>query len=79
MPNAEVKLIVGFDDKSMAAVDRMTESLDMFSAILKDNPNDIERIVKLLRVNLRVLCFILKAGIVSKREKISSRNNMIIF
>ncbi|MCK5605462.1 hypothetical protein KAR91_26455 [Candidatus Pacearchaeota archaeon] len=62
-------LTFGFDNKSMIALDRMTESLNKATELLEKNPNDIESITKLLKSNTKVLVTILKTGIISKRKE----------
>lgn len=64
-----MKLTIGFNKNSIVAMERMKESLDHFTNFLKENPNNIEEITRLLKINIRVLTIILKTGIISKSQK----------
>jgi hypothetical protein len=57
----------------------MTESLDSFTEILKENPGDIGVVTKLLKANLKVLCCILRVGIVNKKQKSEKSSQLTYF
>jgi hypothetical protein len=61
---------IKFNNESITALDKTNKCIEKITELLNKNnisKDDIDKINKLLRINIRILVMILKTGIISKK------------